>query len=203
MAQRTVIRMNVADFLGKGNPEPASPVPDTLYYVTESRVLRDHLDFGVVPYPVRSLAEARNLVSRIYPRARSVMAETNNSEFVHITWREDSGEEVIVRIAEEHNPAVFASSRDTPLYLITHRKLWVLGSPPHDISGLGGTFISQDEANAVAHRIFQEKVGDNRVKTHCKDDGCLEYRAGHPDPRREGYMWEVDVNRIGWSGDAL
>ncbi|KAL8781046.1 MAG: hypothetical protein Q9213_006191 [Squamulea squamosa] len=172
MAQRTVVRMSAADFMSTGNPEPSSPAPDTLYYVTESRVLGNRLDFGVVPFPMRLLAEARNLISRIHPRARSVMAEKKNTKFVHITWKEDSGEEV-------------------------------LGSPLHDISGLGGTFISQDEANTAAHRIFQEKFGDNRVKTHRKEDGCLEYRAGHPDPSRGGYMWEVDVNRIGWSGDAL
>ncbi|KAI4258092.1 MAG: hypothetical protein L6R42_005293 [Xanthoria sp. 1 TBL-2021] len=202
MAQCTVIRMSLADLRGMStpNPEAPAPAPNTLYYVIQSRVLRDNLAFGVTPFPMRSLVEARNRISRIHPRARSFMAEAGNPGFVHIARKENTGEEVITKIVKEHNPAVLATSQDTPLYLIIHREMWFLASPPYDKSDLGGTFLSQDEANAVAHRIFQQKVGDNHVlKAQRKDDGCLECEAGHPDPDREGYLWQVEVNRIGWN----
>lgn len=75
-----------------------------------------------------------------------------------------------------------------------------LADPPYGESGLGGTFLSQDEANAAAHRIFQDMKEDARVlKTERKDDGCLKCVAGHQDPSRGGFMCEVDVNRISWN----
>ncbi|KAL8734854.1 MAG: hypothetical protein Q9166_001206 [cf. Caloplaca sp. 2 TL-2023] len=126
-----------------------------------------------------------------------------NPEFAHITWKEESGE-VVIKVVKEHNPAVSASSRGTPLYLIIRREMWFLADPPHDDSGPGGTFLSRDDANAAAHRIFQEKKGDAQVlKIGNKGDGCLECRAGHRDPSRGGYMFEADVTRIGWSEEGL
>lgn len=117
MAQRMVDRIYLEDLgaLSTSNPEALAPAPDTLYYVIESRVLRNNMkSFSLPFFPVQSLVEARNLISRFYPRARSLMAESGSPEVALITWKEHLGEEVIIRIVKEHNPAVVATSPDTP-----------------------------------------------------------------------------------------
>ena len=103
MAQRTVMRVSLADMkammVGSEDHSTASPPPaapqssNTIYFVTLRMLHADGLNrnFGIVSGPRRSRIDAvEDLLAR-FPRANSFLAGHKDTEFAHLTWKEDNG----------------------------------------------------------------------------------------------------------------
>ena len=102
MAQRTVMRMNIAQLKAMdGDPRSPTvagtqlpPPTDIIYFVTKRRVKANGQGhhFGCVFGPSRSLENALKAIFMIYPRARGFLQHNPAKGFAHIRWTDDDGD---------------------------------------------------------------------------------------------------------------
>jgi len=161
------MRMSLADIddlLATANePGPPPPEPtDTLCYVLEEKTIvptncRHYAMMG----PFRSFASACTAMFGRYPFTREVIQGQEGLDFTrrftHLRWTDEDGNEVLVELVEEHNPAVYASPAGTTLYVVNRQQ-------PHGCLIIVGTYLALDEANAAARELLEDDCSERGLQ---------------------------------------
>jgi hypothetical protein len=123
--------MAMRDNTRQPSQAPSTPVAeptDTIYYITAHITAANnagfvyHVAFG----PNRSHSTTMGALTHIFPRVESfledlpapVPMDNRNS---HFRWTEANGDEVLVKVEQERNPAVCANGPGQKLFAVIHR----------------------------------------------------------------------------------
>ena len=219
MAQRTVMRMSLAQMTAMGDDTQSPPVgstagpDDTIYFVTFGTTKPNNPEepyvWGIAFGPSRSRDHAFQFMARTFPRVQPWIKQIRNfnsgvewEENNHFRWEEPNGDKCILRLEQLRSAAVCTSNQgEVPTVIRTVEHLGdEEGVVENHDTDLAGVFLNDGDANAFAVRSFREAMEGDTVVGHLErrnpDDGMMMCMAESSGPRACRYGFRVA--RLPW-----
>ena len=218
MAQRTVMRMSLAQMRAMGDdtqPQPAGSTAgpdDTIYFVTFDTTQPNNPEkpyvWGIAFGPSRSRDHAFQIMARTFPRIQPWMRQLGNfnngvewDENNHFRWEEPNGDKCLLRLEQLRSAAVRASNAEEVFFVV--RMVRPSGNDEEEgahESNIVGVFLNDSEATAFAVRSLREACEGQTImklwEGRRPDSGLMMCMAESSGPR--GRLYGFDVGRNPW-----